>query len=67
MDPGINPNWPSLAGVAPLRVTHRSRSTASPVRGSCHTCNSSLLCSADPEICASNFVSLCRATCQRVV
>ena len=46
MDPGINPSWPSLAGVAPLRVTHRSRSTASPVRGSCHphTSVAALLC-----------------------
>ena len=35
MDPGMSPSWPSLAGVAPFRVTHRSRSTASPVRGSC--------------------------------
>lgn len=41
MEPGMSPSWPSLAGVAPLRVTHRSRSTASPVRGSCpHACPS---------------------------
>ncbi len=34
IEPGMMPSCPSRAEVAPLRVTHRSRSTCSPVRGS---------------------------------
>ena len=37
--PGMTPYCPFWADVAPLRVTHRSLSTSSPVLGSCDDSN----------------------------